>query len=77
MDDHIDKLLDACFGLTSWKTSIDIHIDKLLEMLFPCKLPGHINQIFVKIMSLPARDLRYIIILSLLTSKIKWNLSML
>uniref|UniRef100_M8BTZ8 Rop guanine nucleotide exchange factor 1 n=1 Tax=Aegilops tauschii TaxID=37682 RepID=M8BTZ8_AEGTA len=33
LDDHIDKLLDACFGLTSWKTSIDIHIEKLLEML--------------------------------------------
>ena len=28
-----DKFLDACFGLMSWKTSIDIHIDKLLEVL--------------------------------------------
>ena len=33
LDNHIDKLLDACFGLTLWKMSIDIHIDKLLEML--------------------------------------------
>lgn len=33
LDIHVHELLDARFCLTLWKTSIDIHIDKLLEML--------------------------------------------